>query len=113
MHTCSLLSAERTGILARLVPALSIVDINGAHAECGSIFSNGTSLEMASPGARRRNKLKVPKGHSITSSAATSRVCGTVRPSAFAVLRLMTKSNLVGCSTGNSVGLAPLRIRPT
>jgi hypothetical protein len=74
--------------------------------ECGSIFSNGTSLD---PGTRRRNKLKVPKGHSITSSAATSRVCGTVRPSAFAVLRLMTKSNLVGCSTRNFLGLVPRR----
>src|SRR5262245_13035402 len=38
--------------------------------------------------------------HSMTSSAATSSVCGTVRPSAFAVVRLMTRSNLVGCSTG-------------
>jgi hypothetical protein len=53
---------------------------------------------------------EVIKGYSITSSAATSSVCGTVRPSAFAVLRLMTKSNLVGCSTGKSMGFAPLRI---
>ena len=35
--------------------------------------------------------------HSITSSAVASSVCGTVSPSAFAVLRLMTSSNLVGC----------------
>jgi len=32
-----------------------------------------------------------------------------VTPSAFAVLRLMTSSNLVGCSTGKSPGLAPLQ----
>jgi hypothetical protein len=31
-----------------------------------------------------------------------------VRPSALAVFRLMTSSNLVGCSTGRSPGLAPL-----
>ena len=31
------------------------------------------------------------------------------RPSAFAVERLMTSSNLVVCSTGRSPGLAPLR----
>jgi hypothetical protein len=34
--------------------------------------------------------------HSITSSALASSVGGTVRPSAFAVLRLITSSNLVG-----------------
>jgi hypothetical protein len=51
--------------------------------------------------------------HSITSSALTRSVLGTLRPSAFAVLRLMTNSNLVGSTTGRSDGLAPLRIRPT
>jgi hypothetical protein len=34
--------------------------------------------------------------HSITSSASASMVGGTVRPSAFAVFRLITSSNLVG-----------------
>ena len=36
-------------------------------------------------------------GYSITSSASASSVGGTVRPSALAVLRLITNSNLVGC----------------
>src|SRR5262249_59707230 len=45
--------------------------------------------------------------HSITSSARASRVGGISRPRAFAVLRLMTSSNFVGCSTGKSAGLAP------
>src|SRR5437899_10820330 len=36
-----------------------------------------------------------------------------VRPSVLVVLRLTTSSNLVGCCTGRSAGLAPLRIRPT
>ena len=36
-----------------------------------------------------------------------------VRPRAFAVFRLMTNSNLVGCSTGRSAGFAPLRIYAT
>ena len=35
------------------------------------------------------------------------------RPSAFAVLRLVTNSNVVGCSTGRSSGSAPLRISST
>src|SRR5262245_711586 len=48
--------------------------------------------------------------HSITSSAWASSVGEIVRPSALAVLRLMTRSNLVGCSIGKSPGLAPLRI---
>src|SRR5262249_46999517 len=49
--------------------------------------------------------------HSITSSASASSLSGTGRPSALAVLRLMTSSNLVGCTTGSSPGFSPLRIR--
>jgi hypothetical protein len=51
--------------------------------------------------------------HSITSSARVSRVGGNARPSAFAVLRLMVRLNLVGCSTGRSPGFAPRRILST
>ena len=56
----------------------------------------------------RRNDLPLP--HSITSSARPSSGRGKVRPSALAVFRLRTSSNLVGCTTGNSLGLAPWRI---
>src|SRR5262249_13302917 len=48
--------------------------------------------------------------YSITSSATVSSTGGISRPSAFAVFRLITSSNLVGCSTGNSEGLVPLSI---
>jgi len=48
--------------------------------------------------------------HSITSSAVAISVVGTVRPSDFAVLRLMTNANLVGYSTGISAGFVPRRI---
>src|SRR5262245_40311103 len=51
--------------------------------------------------------------HSITSSARARRVGGTSRPSALAVLRLTTNSNLVPCCTGRSAGFAPLRILST
>src|SRR5262249_6242523 len=51
--------------------------------------------------------------HSITSSARDRNDSGIVRPSAFAVVRLMTKSNLVGCSTGISAGFVPRRILST
>src|SRR5262245_41743411 len=54
-----------------------------------------------------------PLHHSITSSARASNDGGTSMPSAFAVLRLMTNSNLVGCTTGRSPGFSPFRMRPT
>ena len=55
----------------------------------------------------------LPPPHSITSSAATSRPGGTVRPSVFAVLILTTVSNLVAACTGRSAGLSPRRMRST
>jgi hypothetical protein len=51
--------------------------------------------------------------YSITWSARPSSDGGIVSSRALAVLRLMTKSNLVGCSTGRSAGLAPRRILST
>ena len=55
-------------------------------------------------------RSKVPF-YSITSSARASSVGGTSRPSALAVLRLMTSSYFVGPCTGRSAGLSPLRMR--
>jgi hypothetical protein len=54
-------------------------------------------------------RLNRSLAQSNTSSEIARSVGGTVRPSAFAVLRLIASSNLVGCSTGSSEGLAPLR----
>src|SRR5438874_9066813 len=51
--------------------------------------------------------------HSITSSAMASTPGGKLRPNALAVLRLITKSNLVDCITGRSAAFAPFRTRPT
>jgi hypothetical protein len=51
--------------------------------------------------------------HSMISLAVASSIGGTERPSALAVLRLMTSSNFLGCSTGKSAGFSPLRMRPT
>ena len=48
--------------------------------------------------------------HSITSSARASSAGEISRPSALAVCRLTTNSNLVDCKTGRSAGFAPLRI---
>ena len=44
--------------------------------------------------------------HLITLFARTSKFGGIVNPICLAVLRLMTNSNFVGCSTGKSAGLA-------
>src|ERR671910_1782034 len=49
----------------------------------------------------------------ITRSARVSKIGGMVTPICFAVFKLITISNLVGCSTGKSAGLAPLRILST
>jgi RNA-directed DNA polymerase len=51
--------------------------------------------------------------YSITSSARTSTVSGIARPSALAVLRLITISYFTGACTGRSAGFSPLRIRST
>ena len=51
--------------------------------------------------------------HSITSSARTSNVGETVRPSVLAVLRFITSSNFVGCWTGRSAGFAPFKMAST
>jgi hypothetical protein len=51
--------------------------------------------------------------YSSTSSAVASSEGWTAMPSSFAVLRLMTVSKLVGCSTGISAAFAPFKIRST
>ena len=71
---------------------------------CRRKWDSGIAKRREQPGALL---------HWITSSARSSISFGTVMPSAFAALRLITSSNLVGCSTGRSPGLAPRRILST
>ncbi len=52
-------------------------------------------------------------GHRMTLSALANTLGGIVNPICFAVFRLITNSNFLGCSTGRSAGLAPLRILST
>jgi hypothetical protein len=61
--------------------------------------------ENASPPAVQR--------HSMTLSALASTVGEIFSSSALAVLKLITNSNLVGCSTGKSAGFAPFKILDT
>ena len=61
---------------------------------------------------RRPLKLLL-KNHSIISVTRTKNDSGMVKPSAFAVVLLKTRSNLSGCSTGMSAGFEPRRILST
>ncbi len=73
------------------------------YAELGSGMSALGQMLTHAPQQFRR--------YSITSSARALTVGGMLSPSAFAVLRLITKSNFVGCMIARSAGFAPLRMR--
>jgi hypothetical protein len=77
--------------------------------------SDHSTAGFVCPRSSRSGLMHRSKKHlySITSSARVSSCGGTVRPSALAVLRLMTKSYLIGCWTGRSEGLAPFKILST
>src|SRR5262249_6732941 len=69
----------------------------------------------SSNAAEQRDELAALqlRDHSMTSSARASNVDGTSRPSALAVLRLITSWYLVGSCTGRSAGFSPFRMRST
>ena len=83
-----------------------------------SVHGQGLDVHGAAAGTARRpdqhgSELFRVRRHSITSSARASSDGGTSRPSALAVLRLITSSNFVGACTGRSAGFSPLRMRST
>ena len=93
------------------------IDKPGPSARCPLYLQEPPNIRAA---AKRRfvpeaDSCSAAKGnpYSITSSARASRLGGTSRLSALAVLRLMTSSYLVGACTGRSAGFSPLRIRST
>src|SRR5262249_25438866 len=63
------------------------------------------------PAAEHWDELAAP--HSIPPAGRASSVGGTSRPSALAVLRLITSSYLTGACTGRSAGFSPFRMRST
>src|SRR5262245_22227730 len=80
--------------------------------------SAGKALSACTSAAERQRRAADPcdertPGHSMTSSARARSECGTVRPRALAVVRLITSSILVGCSTGSSPGFVPRKILST
>jgi hypothetical protein len=78
---------------------------NSGHVQCTSLCPL-----CANSGLMQRSKRR---NYSISLSARASSVGDTVKPSALAVLRLITSSYLVGACTGRSAGFSPLRIRST
>lgn len=58
-------------------------------------------------------EMRGSQTHRMTSSARNRIESGIVMPSAFAVFRLTTSVNVVGCSIGKSAGFAPLNILST
>src|SRR2546425_13000313 len=84
-----------------------------AAKSCGGLLVNLHFTAQAPQGdATLLHQCPAP-AYLITSSACIRSVGGNVIPRAFAVLRLSTSSNLMGCSTGRSAGLAPFRILST
>ena len=73
----------------RFLALALLVDARKCHETCGCI----TFCDICEGCI---TLLLSATSHSITSSARTSNDGGTVRPSAFAVLRLITSSYLVG-----------------
>ena len=72
--------------------------------------------DLVAPNDRRHvadKRDELASSHSITLSARARTLSGMITPSALAVLRLISSSNFVGCSTGMSAGLAPLSILST
>ena len=82
---------------------------------CPLFSRKQTSEARAAVSALGQFRTHAPQrraSYSITSSARASKAGGTSSPSVLAVLRLMTISNFVGCTTGRSLGFSPLRMRP-
>jgi hypothetical protein len=85
----------------------------GKYGGSTSALERLADSSRTSPHFRFVPTVDIRRDHSIISSARTSNEGGMVRPSALAVFMLIASSNLVGCSTGTSEGLAPLRILST
>src|SRR5262249_10905759 len=117
-------------ILDPQVAPLDIACLRQAESDCRSVGGSCFLQERAKKSDHRHRRLlrarrEGPRGqaaeqhhelaslHSITSSARPSSVGAMLIPRALAVVRLMMRSNLVGCSTGMSAGFAPRKILST
>src|SRR5215468_10684225 len=115
-------------ILDRDILTIDVTGLPHAAIECSELLAPGSGRAAVEESDNRHRLLRTRRErpcsraaeqsderaplHSITSSASASSVGGMSRPSAFAVLRLITNSNLVDCIIGSSAGVSPLRMRP-
>src|SRR5262249_19049292 len=84
---------------------------------CQKVGVGDTCFHLRSHAVRRTrgcesNRPSEAALYSISFVAAKSIFGGIVTPSAFAVLSLITTSNLVACIPGSPAGFSPLRTRP-
>jgi hypothetical protein len=75
--------------------------------------THGLWHSRAGGGAVHSINCRQAPPYSITRSAVASNAGGMSRPSDFAVLRLITSRNFVGCSTGSSSGCVPRKTLST
>jgi hypothetical protein len=80
---------------------------------CASANGQSTKSKAMSAKTKDVRVSSIARFHRITLSALASTSGGIVTPICFAVFRLMTNSNFVGCWTGKSAGLVPFRILST
>ena len=81
--------------------------ITGIAGCCARAASGHAAAAPPSSVMNSRRFIRSPRRRGRAASAARS------RPSALAVLRLITSSYLVGACTGRSAGFSPLRMRST
>ena len=90
--------------------------LNKFSSMCWSPLNRKPVVSYVEPSAIEslsRIAIRDLKCHLMTLSARPSTLCGIVKPICFAVLRFITRSNFIGCSTGISAGLIPFRILST
>ena len=80
---------------------------HGRGAPARPLSATSCREQMQQPAWANDRVIRSPRRRGASS------IGGTSSPIAFAALRLITSSNLVGCSTANSPGFAPLRILST
>src|SRR5262245_21526714 len=100
---------KRGGQMARICHRTRGHHPNGR--QLSSLLRPGRERPRRCSPADQRDEVAPP--HSITSSVRASSETGTSRPNAFAVLRLMTSSNLSANCTGRFAGVSPFNTRST
>ena len=97
------------GLRFRIVRGCELIStpMRRIRSGCCARAASGHAAAAAESVMNSRRLIRSPRRRGRAASAALS------RPSALAVLRLITSSYLVGACTGRSAGFSPLRMRST